>query len=105
MTLSQQYASLKKELDEVIATGPRDMASIALLARGDMLLAQGQKQDALYDYLRVRVLYQNVAELQPEALFKAAQMLEELRDPRAADLRKTLVTEYRDSEYAKRVGG
>ena len=100
---AQQFSTLKTELDTVIAGGNRDMAALAQLIRGDMYLAQGQKQDALYDYLRTVVLYEQVKEVQPEALFKAAQMLEELRDPRATDLRKKLVADFPASDYAKRV--
>jgi hypothetical protein len=37
---------------------------------------------------------------QPEALFKAAEVLDELRDPRADQLRKQLVGEYPTSEFA-----
>jgi hypothetical protein len=43
--------------------------------------------------------------VQPEALFKAAEILEEMRDPRADEMKKKLVQEYKDSEYAAKLSG
>jgi TolA-binding protein len=102
---AEMYAVLKTDLDKVIGGGTRDMAALAQLLRGDMYAAQGQKTEALYDYLRTRILYEKVADLQPEALYKAALLLEELRDPRAADLKKTLTQDYGSSPYAKKLAG
>lgn len=98
-------ASLKKDLDDVIASGPRPMVAAAMMMRGNMSREGGQKEPALLDYLRVVILFDNIRELQPEALFKAAEILDELRDPRADELRKKLVQEYKDSEYAAKVSG
>jgi len=98
---AEQYALLKRELDEAIAKAPRDVAAMAQLMRGDMYAAQGQKNEALLDYLRTVILYEKEKENRPEALFKAARMLEELRDPRAADLRKMLTNEFPNHPYAR----
>jgi predicted negative regulator of RcsB-dependent stress response len=98
-------STLKKELDEVIATGSRDMAAAAMLMRGDTNRAGGQKEDALYDYLRVVILFEAIEAIQPEALFKAAEILDELRDPRADQMRKRLVEKYGASEYARKLTG
>jgi outer membrane protein assembly factor BamD (BamD/ComL family) len=97
-------ATLKKELDDVIATGTRDMAAAAQIMRGDVNKSAGLKEDALLDYLRTVILFENVRAVQPEALFKASQMLDELRDPRADELRKKLVQEYPKSEFAQQAG-
>lgn len=102
---AQQYSTLKTELDSAMGQGSREVAAIAQMMRGDMYLAQGQKQDALLDYLRTVVLYEQVKEVQPEALAKAARQLEELRDPRAAELRKKLAAEYPNSPQAKQAAG
>lgn len=98
-------ASLKKELDEVVAAGNREMVAAAMLMRGNMNREAGQKELAVLDYLRVVILFENVRSLQAEALFRAAEILEELRDPRADELKKRLVQEYKDSEYAARLSG
>ena len=94
------YGSLQKEIDDVIATGDRDSAAMAQITRGDMLKKQGKTFDALMDYLRTVILFRKAEEAQPEALFKAAQCLEELRDPRADVFRKRLAQDYPQSTWA-----
>ena len=101
----EQFVILKKDLDDVIAGGTREAAALAQLLRGDMYLAQGQKNEALLDYLRTVILYESVKEIQPEALYKSAQLLDDLRDPRAATLRKKLATDYPNSPFAKPPAG
>jgi hypothetical protein len=98
-------ATLKKELDEVVAAGARPMAAAAMLMRGNMNRDAGQKEIAVQDYMRVWILFENVKEVQPEALFKTAELLEEMRDPRADEVKKKLVQEYKDSEYAAKLSG
>ena len=56
----------------------------AVLMRAEMYRGQSQKEEALIDYLKVAVLFEDVAATHPEALFKAAEVLDEMRDPRAA---------------------
>ncbi len=102
---AELYPLLKKDLDDVIAMGSRETAAMAQILRGDMYLAQGQKNEALLDYLRTVILYEKEAALQPEALYKAAGLLEELRDPRAVDLRKKLATDYPNSPFVKKSSG
>ncbi len=102
---ADRASTLKKDLDEVVASGSREMAAAAQVMRGNMNRQAGQKETALLDYLRVVILFENVKAVQPEALFKAAELLEELRDARAEQLRKKLVQEYKDSEWAARLGG
>jgi len=95
-----EYTKLKKVLDEVIAAGPRDEAARAQILRGDMWKAQKMLEDAVLDYLRTVVLFKAQKQYQPEALFKAAETLEALRDQRAKDLYRELVQKYPDSPYA-----
>jgi len=102
---AEQFSLLKSELEKTITAGPREAAALAQLLRGDMYLAQGQKTEALLDYLRTVILYEQVKEVQPEALFNAAQLLDELRDPRAADLKKKLRENFSASPFAKRISG
>lgn len=99
---AEMYSVLKSDLDKVISGPSRETAALAQLMRGDMYLAQGQKNEALYDYLRTVVLYEKVQGVRPEALFKAAQLLEVLRDPRGVELRKKLAEEYPNSPFARR---
>lgn len=93
---------LVKSLEEAIAKGSRDNAAAAHIARADMAKAQGNKADALMDYLRVVVLYEQVKTVQPEALYKTGKCLEELRDPRAEDWLKKLKQDWPQSEWASK---
>ena len=95
-------STLSQSVDAAIATGSRDNAAAAHIARADMAKAENNKQDALLDYLRVVILYEQVKAIQPEALYKTAQCLEELRDPRAEDWRKKLMSEYPQDPWASK---
>ena len=98
-------ATLKKALDEAVLSNVREMAAAATLMRGNMSREAGQKEAALLDYLRVVILFDEVKQVQPEALFKGAEVLDELRDPRASALKNKLVHEYKDSEFTTKLGG
>ena len=93
---------LRKELDAAIATGKRDVAAAALVMRGNLLKAAGKGDDALADYLQVVLFFEEVKDMQPEALAKAADGLKEAGDARAEEFRKTLLQKYPDSEFAKK---
>jgi len=102
---AERFSTLKKELDTVIINGPRDAAAEAQIMRGDMARKQGSKEDAFKDYMRTALLFKDVKSVQPEALFKAAEILDEMRDPRGDLLRKEIVAEHPESEYAKKLRG
>ena len=98
---AKQYGKLSDDLDEVIKTGPRSDAAKAQIMRGDIARAKGQVEPAALDYLRTVVLFKDAKEQQAEANFKAAEMLEQLRDRRAQDLYRVVAQEYPNSPYAK----
>jgi hypothetical protein len=50
-------------------------------------------------------MYNDVVSVQPEALYKGVILLDEMRHPRADDLRKRLMSSYPDSSYARKLGG
>ncbi len=102
MLIPERQSSLKKDIEATIATGPRDLAAAAVLMRAEMYRGQSQKEEALIDYLKVAVLFEDVAATHPEALFKAAEVLDEMRDPRAAEMRKKLNAQYPASTWAKK---
>jgi tetratricopeptide (TPR) repeat protein len=104
MLAAGQLNDVASELDDVIAKGSREEAASAQLTRANLRKSQNKTQDALLDYLRTALLFEDVPAVQPEALFKAAEMMDALRDPRAPDLRHRLVEKYPDSEYAKKAG-
>lgn len=108
LLLSKQYATLQRQLDAVAAEGPRSEAAKAQNMRGDIQLAQNNLEDAVMDYLRTAILYQDVAdaEIQGEACFKAAQILEQMRDTgRAKDLYRKAATDWKGSSWAQKAQG
>lgn len=102
---ADRSGSLKKELDETIVSGARETAAAAQMMRANMNRQAGQKEAAFLDYMRVVSVFKDVKALQPEALYRAAELLEDMRDPRADQLRRRLAQDYKDSEWAAKVGG
>ena len=100
---AKQYDKLEGFLNSTIGTGSRTDAARALIVRGDIRAAQGQLESAVLDYLRTVVLFESEKDVQPEALFKTAETLKALRDPRAAEFSKKLVDRYPNSPYAQKV--
>ncbi len=102
---TDQYSKLDKALDIAIKGPSRELAAVAQLRRGDIARQKGNLDDALIDgYLRTVVFFQAVKSVQPEALFKAAECFQEKgQHPYAEKMRKQLLSNYPQSEYARRV--
>ena len=100
---------LKKALDDAIATGPRSLVAQALLTRGGVERKQGagkaNLESALVDgYLRVIVLFQDIKEAQPEALYNAVKCFEQLNQGAYADrMRRKLLAEFPDDPYSEQI--
>lgn len=104
MLNAKQYDKLGPQLNELIASGPREEAGRAYVLRGDLKLAQQETEPAALDYLRAAFLFENEESVQPEALFKAGQTLEKLRDPKAPGLYEKLKSKYPASPYTAKIG-
>ena len=103
-TQRRYWDALSANIDSEIATGSRENAAAAHIARGDMFKKQGGKTfEALMDYLKTAILFQKVDEVQAEALYKTAQCLEEMRDPRADSFKKKLSDDYPGSTWAAKL--
>ena len=87
-------------LKDVIAKGSRSDAARAQIMRGDIKAAQNQVEAAALDYMRTVILFASERSVQPEALMKAAESFEKLRDSRAKDLYKKIVDEFPTSPQA-----
>lgn len=92
---------LEAQLDEAIQKGDRADAARAQVMRGDLKKAQGKLEPAALDYLRTVVLFKDVPEQQPAATYKAAEVLEEMRDGRSKELYQAVIKDYPDSTYAQ----
>jgi len=63
----------------------------------------GRSQEALYDFLRVHLLYPQAPEPHAEALYNLGQLWEEFHKPdRANEARKLLKEQYQHSSWAKK---
>jgi len=100
-----QMARLRKAVSDAIAQGNRAVAAKALIMRGNIEKKQGNLKEALVDgYLRVVVLFQDVKEVQPEALYEAAKCFEALGQlSNVEKMRKKLLAEYPDSPYSSQL--
>lgn len=102
---AKQFDKLSAMLNEVVAKGARPDAARAQTMRGDIKLVQNQVEGAAMDYLRTVVLFASERAQQPEALFKAGDALEKLRDPRAKQMFQKLVNEFPSSPEAQQARG
>jgi len=98
---AKMFDKLMPVLDQVISKGSRSEAAKAQIMRGDVRMSQGQLDAAVMDYLRTAILFEAETTIQPEALFKAGEGLEQLRDPRAKDMYRKLVQNYPTSTFAQ----
>ncbi len=88
-------------VDEDIASGSREAAARAQIVRGDMKAKSGQLEEALLDYLRTAILFEEQTAVLPEATYKTALALKKLNDPRAAEYFQKVIDEYPESEFAE----
>lgn len=88
-------------VDEDIASGSREAAARAQIVRGDMKAKSGQIEEALLDYLRTAILFEDQTDVLPEATYKTAVALKKLSDPRAAEYFQKVIDEFPDSEFAE----
>ncbi len=91
---------LRKALDAAIGHGTRPTAAQAYLVRAGVEKAAGKTEEAAADYLKIVLLFDNLTEVQAEALAGAAETLEALQDPRAQEMRTRLIKEFPSSPFA-----
>ena len=102
---AKQFDKLDQQLREVIASGARTDAARAQVMRGDINMAQNRVELAAMDYLRTVVLFKAERAVQPEALLKAGDALEKLRDSRAKEMYRRVVEDYPTSPQAQAARG
>ncbi len=91
LTVDPKSSKALKDLDEAIATGPREAVAIAQVLRGNLRRAAGRKDEALQDYLRTILFFETAGAVRTEALTKAIEILEEKNDTAGvAELRQKL---------------
>jgi hypothetical protein len=98
-------AALRTAIEGAISSGSRELAAAGLLRRGDLEMRDNRPREALVDgYLRVILLFRDIAIVQPEALFKAIRAHEALNEVAYAERwRQRLLTTYGTSEFAQKL--
>jgi TolA-binding protein len=96
-----QFDKVEPSLGKMIQEGTREDAARAQMLRGDIQMVREKPKDAVLDYLRTSMFYQKVPGVAAEALFKAANTLESLRDNRSKKLYQELVDKYPDTLYGR----
>lgn len=101
----EQFGKLKKALGKVIEEGSREAAAAAQIKRGDIYKKEGKLQEALVDgYLRTIVLFEEVKQVQPEALYNAIKCFEELGEHSHAEkMRKKILAEFPQNPYTQKI--
>ena len=91
LALDPKSKKAQADLDEAIATGPREVVPVAQVKRGNLRRAAGRKDEALQDYLRTILFFENAGAVRTEALNEAIKLYEEAGDTtRANELRQKL---------------
>jgi hypothetical protein len=86
-----------------MGSGIPDFAATAYLTRANLYLQEGNQDAALSDFLKITTILKGAKAAQPEALYQAAELLDKAKDPRAAELRKILLQDFKTSEWAGKV--
>ena len=91
LSIDPKSVKALKDFDDAIAVGPREIVPVAQVMRGDMRRAAGRKEEALQDYLRTILFFENAGAVRIDALNKAIALFEELGDTaKANELRQKL---------------
>lgn len=103
LSKSGQSGKLGRILQQGIELGSRETAAAAQVMRGNIDFDQGRFREALTDgYLRTLMMFKDVKQVRPEALYKAVRAHEQLGEHSHAEkFRKMLLSEYPQSSYSK----
>ncbi len=102
---NNELARAERALGDIVASGSRGAAAMAQVKRGDIQMQRGDMREALISgFLRTIVLFQDVREVQPEALYKAIECHTALNEHHYAERwRKRLLSGFPNSEYARKL--
>ncbi len=93
---------LQQELSRTLGSGTASLVAVSYLMRANLYMQEGNQDAALSDFLKIVTLFKGEKLVQPEALYNVAQLLEKAKDPRAAEFRKILAADYKNSEFANK---
>jgi len=79
-----------------------DLLGSAYATRAFAQRAAGRNKEALYDFLRVHLLYNGAPDPHAEALYNLGQLWDQFHSPdRAKKARQTLLEQYKNTPWAK----
>ena len=102
---AKQYEKMGPALDEMISKGSRADAAKAQIVRGDIKMSQANLEGAVLDYLRSAIMFESERAVLPEALYKAADGLEKMRDPRAKEMYQRVASEFGGTPWGQKAAG
>ena len=90
-----------KVLSELGNSDDDNLAAFSFNARGDILLKQGKKKEAVLKYMIPALIFNVQNKERPRALCQVANILKELSDNRSAKFSDMLKKDYPDSPFIK----
>ncbi|HCE42717.1 MAG TPA: hypothetical protein DET40_04145, partial [Lentisphaeria bacterium] len=78
-----------------------NLSAFSFNARGDILVKQGKKKDAVLKYMMSALVFAQQNKERPRALSQVAKLLKELNDNRYSKFYDILKKDYPDSQYLK----
>lgn len=97
-----KMATLEERLDQLISKGSRKAAANAQLMRGNIEMSKNNYKDAAKDYLRTVYFFKDLNSVMPEATYKLAVALDNMRDKRAEKWYRSVANDYPGTEFAKK---
>ena len=90
-----QHKTLNDAIQGTIANGSRESSAWAYLMRGDLLHAEGKREEALIQgYLKTVALFADIKSCRKRALEKTTSTMHELGDSRFDIFQRTLREEF-----------
>ena len=78
-----------------------NLAAFSFNARGDILVKQGKKKEAVLKYMIPALIFAQQNKERPRAICQVANLLKELNDNRSSKFADILKKDYPDSQYVK----
>lgn len=96
-----KFDDANKLLAELGNSDDDNLAAFSFNARGDILVKQGKKKEAVLKYMIPALIFNTQNKERPRALCQVANILKELSDNRAGKFSDMLKKDYPDSPYIK----
>lgn len=96
-----KFDDANKALSELGNSDDDNLAAFSFNARGDILMKQGNKKEAVLKYMIPALIFNTQNKERPRALCQVANILKELNDNRSTKFSDMLKKDYPDSPFIK----